>query len=109
MRNERQGGSTRKLPDEMLTSQCYTAPVAKTYKLEVVKMSTANAQTIGVDGTEYRYSLTHMDEASLYMRVVGPGLRPWLEFGLPPGLGEDEIETTLRMRIQVALSYGCGM
>ncbi len=72
-------------------------------------MSMASVQTIGVDGTEYRYSLTRMDEARMYMRVVGPGLQPWLEFGLPPALGEDELETNLRMRIQIALNYGCGM
>ncbi|MDP9378977.1 MAG: hypothetical protein M3Q29_02295 [Chloroflexota bacterium] len=45
----------------------------------------------------------------MYTRVIGPGLHPWLEVGLPHGLREAEFEKNLRMRIQIALSCGCGM
>ncbi|MDP9380479.1 MAG: hypothetical protein M3Q29_10095 [Chloroflexota bacterium] len=72
-------------------------------------MSTETVQTIGVDGSEYRYSLTRTNEAQMYTRVIGPGPHPWLEVGLPHGLREAEFEKNLRMRIQIALSCGCGM
>ncbi len=78
-------------------------------RLEGESVSTETVQTIGVDGSEYRYSLTRTNEAQMYTRVIGPGLHPWLEVGLPHGLREAEFEKNLRMRIQIALSCGCGM